>query len=72
MGFGRILVVVGLAFVIMGGIIYLVRKLGMTRIPGSISINIPGETLYIPIIGSIVLSILLSIILNIIIRFLNR
>ncbi len=72
LGVGRILIIVGTAFLILGGMTYLVGKMGVNRIPGSISVNLPGGTLYIPIIGSIVISILLTIILNIIIRFFNR
>ena len=72
MGFGRILAFLGLAFLILGGMIYLVGKSGLNKLPGSISIEVFGGTLYIPVIGSIVLSIILTIILNIIIRFFYR
>lgn len=72
MGFGRILIFLGISFFILGGMFYSVGKMGVNRIPGSIFVNIPGEPLFIPIIGSIVISILLTIFLNIIIRFFNR
>jgi Protein of unknown function (DUF2905) len=58
----RLLVVVGLVIAACGALIWLLGTL--PRLPGDIYIQRRGFTLYIPIVGSILLSLLLTLLLN--------
>lgn len=59
---GRLLITLGVFLIILGG---LVMVLGMLpRFPGDIYIQRRGFTLYVPILGSLLLSIVLTILLN--------
>ena len=68
---GRILLVVGAAILILGGILLLFgRTFG--GFPGTIRIEGSGFTCLIPIVASILLSIILTVVVNLIVRFINR
>jgi hypothetical protein len=66
----RWLVIVGLVFILLGGVVYLVAKTGIPlgRLPGDIHIVRENITCIFPIATSIILSILLTIILNLILQ----
>ena len=59
---GRLLVGLGIALVVIGGIVMLVGKTGLPlgRLPGNIVYRGKNTTVYFPLATSIVLSILLS------------
>jgi hypothetical protein len=59
---GRSLIVVGLAIAACGALIWVLGAL--PRLPGDIYVHRRGLTLYIPIVGSILLSLLLTLLLN--------
>jgi hypothetical protein len=59
---GRLLIGFGLAIAAAGALIWLLGAL--PRLPGDIYIQRRGFTLYIPIVGSLVLSLLLTLLLN--------
>jgi Protein of unknown function (DUF2905) len=59
---GRLLVVFGLVIAACGSLIWLLGAL--PRLPGDIYIQRRGFTLYIPIVGSILVSLLLTLLLN--------
>jgi hypothetical protein len=61
-GFGRVLIGLGVLLVIMGGAIVLLGTL--PRLPGDIYIQRKGFSLYVPILGSILVSIILTLLLN--------
>jgi hypothetical protein len=70
---GRWMVIGGIALAIMGGLVWLFARFsGMSSLPGTLQINIPGGTCIIPVLGSIVLSIVLTLLLNLLIRLFNR
>jgi hypothetical protein len=70
---GKLLVVLGLTLVVLGGLAWLLSKVGfLGDLPGDIRIQRDGITCLIPLASSIILSILLTIILNAIVRLLNR
>ncbi len=70
----RFFLITGAVFLVIGGGLYLIGRLGIPlgRLPGDIVIKRGNFTFAFPIVTSIVLSILLTIVLNILIRFLNR
>lgn len=73
---GRLLILLGLGMVILGGVIYLFARWGLGvnlfRLPGDIRIQTENVTCLIPLATSIILSIVLTVVLNIVIRMMNR
>lgn len=61
-GIGRLLIVFGVLLVVMGAAIVLLG--GLPRLPGDIYVQRKGFTLYIPILGSILVSVILTLLLN--------
>jgi hypothetical protein len=59
---GRLLIGLGILLVIMGGAIVLLGTL--PRFPGDIYIQRKGLTLYVPILGSVLVSLILTLLLN--------
>lgn len=71
--FGRLLVLVGLSLALIGGIVWLLGRVGgFNGFPGTLRIEGNGITCLFPVLASILLSIFLTVILNLIIRLLNR
>jgi hypothetical protein len=70
----RIFIILGIVLVIIGGLIYLAARLGITlgRLPGDIQIERGNSTCVIALGTSILLSIVLTILLNLFVRFLNK
>ena len=62
---GRILVALGVALVVIGGIVMLLGRTGMplARLPGDFLYRGKNTTLYFPLASSILISIVLSIVL---------
>jgi DUF2905 family protein len=59
---GRLLIGLGLLLVIMGGAVVLLGTL--PRLPGDLYIQRRGFTLYVPILGSVLVSLILTLLLN--------
>jgi hypothetical protein len=69
----KLLVGMGLALVLLGGLVWLLSRTGLWgHLPGDIRIERDGFTCLIPIVSSIILSVLLTIVLNVIVRLINR
>jgi hypothetical protein len=73
---GRILLIVGLAIVFIGGALVVLGGTGIFNrfgaLPGDIRIEGQGFTCLMPIVSSILLSVIFTVILNLIIRFINK
>lgn len=67
-GLGKILLGVGLGLIVLGGVLYLVSKLGWTRLPGDFVYRGKNVVVYIPF-G---LMILVSVLGSVILYFLSR
>ncbi|HEX2884220.1 MAG TPA: DUF2905 domain-containing protein [Candidatus Limnocylindria bacterium] len=65
---GRILLVVGIVLVVVGGLAVAGVRLPFGRLPGDIAIEGERGGLYIPIATMIVLSIVLTVLLNLFTR----
>ena len=61
-GLGRVLVGFGLVIAACGALIWLFGAL--PRLPGDIYVQRRGFTLYVPVVGSLLLSLLLTLALN--------
>jgi hypothetical protein len=70
----RIFIILGLVFLILGGLIYFGGRIGLTfdRLPGNIRIERGNFTCVLALGASILLSILLTLILNLVVRILNK
>lgn len=75
-GIGRLMVVVGLAITLIGGLfvafsrIPLLNRLG--NLPGDMRIQTGSFSCFMPLTSMLVVSIVLTLIINIILRLLNR
>jgi hypothetical protein len=74
MSLAKILVVLGVVFIVAGGVVYLFSRLGIdfARLPGNIRIQGNNFTCVFALGASILLSILLTLALNIFARFMNK
>ena len=65
---GRILLVIGLILVVVGGLAVLGVRLPFGRLPGDIAIEGERGAIYIPLGTMIVISLLLTLIFNFLLR----
>lgn len=65
---GKLILLLGVALLLVGGVIYLVGRLGLGPLPGDIAIRRGNLRIFIPIGTSILLSIILTVVLNLLIR----
>jgi hypothetical protein len=65
---GRILLLVGLVLVVIGGLAALGVRMPFGRLPGDIAIEGERGGIYIPIVTMLVISVVLTILLNLFIR----
>jgi hypothetical protein len=74
LSFSRYLVIIGLVFLVIGGLLYLAARAGISlgRLPGDIRIQGGKYTCIFALGTSIFLSIVLTLILNLILRILNK
>jgi hypothetical protein len=71
---GKIIIALGVALVVIGGLVWVLGKSGLPlgRLPGDIRIEGEKVSCYAPIVTMIILSVVLTVVLNIVIRLLNR
>lgn len=69
---GRLLLVLGVGLLLVGGLMVLLGKIGFGKLPGDIHIQRENFTCFAPIVSMLLLSILLTIVVNVAIRFLNK
>jgi hypothetical protein len=68
-GLGRVLVIVGVAFLIFGGLLVFADKIpGIGRLPGDMVFRKGNFTFYFPLATSLILSLLLTIVLSLFFR----
>jgi len=74
LSFSRYLIILGIVFLMMGGLLYLAARAGISvgRLPGDIRIQKGNFTCIIALGTSILLSITLTLILNLIVRLLKK
>jgi Protein of unknown function (DUF2905) len=65
---GRILLVIGLVLVVVGGLAVLGVRLPFGRLPGDIAVEGERGGIYIPIATMVVLSIILTVLVNLFLR----
>ena len=65
---GRLLLVIGLVLVVVGGLAAVGVRLPLGRLPGDIAIEGERGGIYIPIVTMIVISVVLTVLVNLFIR----
>ena len=65
---GKVLVALGVGVVVLGLLLLLLSKAGLTRFPGDLVWRGNGATVYVPIGLSILASIVLTVLLNLFLR----
>jgi Protein of unknown function (DUF2905) len=70
----RVFLLLGVVFLMIAGVIYLVERLGIQvgRLPGDIRIQRGNLTCFFPLATTILLSIVLTVLLNLIIRLFKK
>jgi hypothetical protein len=70
----RWIVVMGLALVALGGIVWLAGKMGLQlgRLPGDLRLEGSGFRCFVPLASGLLLSLLLTLLINLAIRLINR
>lgn len=66
---GKYLLLMALAFALLGGLLLLGGRLGIGSLPGDLRIQRSGFGCYVPIVASIILSLILTVLLNLLIRW---
>lgn len=72
--FARLFIFLGLIFLAIGGIAYVLTRFGLPlgHLPGDIRIQGQNVTCIVPIVSMILISIVLTVVLNVVIRLLNK
>lgn len=70
---GKLLVVAGLALAALGGLLLLAARLPwLGRLPGDITVERPGLTLFLPLGTSLLLSLVFSLLLSVLLWLFRR
>ncbi len=71
---GRLLIVVGIVLILVGGALYVSARLGLPlgRLPGDIHVGGEGGGFYFPVVTCLVVSTVLTIVVNLILGFLHK
>ena len=69
---GKLLVGLAVLFLIAGGLLMFLGKLGLVKLPGDILFRRGNSTYFFPIVTSIVVSLVLTVLINIAIWFWRR
>jgi hypothetical protein len=74
LSFSRYLIIIGIVFLVIGGLLYLAARTGIPlgRLPGDIRIQNKNYSCIFALGTSIFLSIVLTLVLNLIMRILNK
>ncbi|MGA2111552.1 MAG: DUF2905 family protein [Anaerolineales bacterium] len=69
-GLGRVLVLIGLGIAGLGGVIWLLGRVGLPLggLPGDLRIETSGFTCFLPLASTILLSLILTLLLNLALR----
>lgn len=65
---GRMLLVLGIALVAIGGLLVLGERFGLGKLPGDLVWKKKNVTVHFPIMTSIIVSLVLTLVLNLLLR----
>ena len=65
---GKLLLIAGAVIVVLGGVLILLTRMGVTQLPGSVSISGGNFSFFFPVAFCVVVSVALTVIINLIVR----
>jgi Protein of unknown function (DUF2905) len=65
---GKLLLIAGAVIAVLGGVILLLGRAGITQVPGSISVSNGSFSFFFPVAFCIVVSVVLTVVINLIVR----
>jgi hypothetical protein len=69
---GKILIILGIVVLVVGGVLLLLGRTPLGKLPGDINFSSGNFTCMVPLVSMLLLSVLLTLILNIVLRLFNR
>jgi Protein of unknown function (DUF2905) len=65
---GKLLLIAGVVIAVLGGVILLLTRAGVTQLPGSISVSGGNFSFFFPVAFCVVASIVLTVVINLIVH----
>jgi len=65
---GRLLLITGAVIAVIGGVILVLTRAGVTQLPGSISVSGGNFSFFFPVAFCVVVSIVLTVVINLIVH----
>jgi hypothetical protein len=65
---GKLLLIAGVVIAVLGGVILLLTRVGVTQLPGSISVSGGNFSFFFPVAFCVVVSIVLTVVINVIVH----
>lgn len=65
---GKLLLIAGAVILVIGGVLILLTRAGVTQLPGSISVSSGNVSFFFPVAFCIVVSVVLTVVINLILR----
>ncbi|MFI5285696.1 MAG: DUF2905 family protein [Candidatus Dormibacteria bacterium] len=65
---GKLLLIAGALLLVLGGVLVLLTRLGVTQLPGTISVSVGSFSFFFPVVFCIVVSVVLTFVINLILR----
>jgi hypothetical protein len=65
---GKLLLIAGAVILVIGGVLVLLTRMGVSQLPGSISVGNGSVSFFFPVAFCIVVSVVLTVIINLIVR----
>jgi hypothetical protein len=65
---GKLLLIAGVVIAVVGGVILLLTRAGVTQLPGSISVSGGNFSFFFPVACCVVVSIVLTVVINLIVH----
>lgn len=65
---GKLLLIAGAVILVIGGVLILLTRAGVTQLPGSISVSSGSFSFLFPVAFCIVVSVVLTVVINLILR----
>jgi hypothetical protein len=65
---GKLLLIAGALLLVVGGVFVLLTRLGVTQLPGTVSVSTGSVSFFFPVAFCIVVSVVLTLVINLILR----
>jgi DUF2905 family protein len=65
---GKLLLIAGVVIAVIGGVFLLLTRVGVTQLPGSISLSSGNFSFFFPVAFCVVVSVVLTVVINLIVH----